>query len=128
MNILFVIGSYCNFGGTERITAVIANAFSENGHGVGIASFRGKNSREMFCLLPAVRDYELGKHPSESLRRILVEGDVDVIVNQWCLPFEVTRIINKARRGLNVKLVSALHGVPDRSKRVIVAEDLLLGC
>ena len=41
MNILFTIGSYDSFGGTERITTVLANALSGEGV-VVIAAFRGE--------------------------------------------------------------------------------------
>ena len=120
MNILFVIGEYSAFGGTEKITTVLANAFIRQGHSVSIACFRGKCEAAKFGLDPQVHGYSL---ESIDLRSILVDRKIEVIINQWCLPFYVTRAINRARKGLDVRLISALHGVPDRSKKVIVAED-----
>ena len=122
MNVLFLIGSYSSFGGTERITTVLANALAKEGR-VHIAAFRERCDPQKLGLDAAVKCHELGKHPAKALRKILVEHQIDVIVNQWCLPFYVTRTINRARKGLHVRLVSALHGVPDRSKVVIRAED-----
>lgn len=120
MNILFLIGSYDSFGGTEKITTVLANAFAAQGHRVCIAACRGKCEPEKLGLAAAVRCFPLAH---DDLRRVLIDEKIEVVVNQWCLPFYVTRQINRARRGLNVRLVSVLHGVPDRSKKVIVAED-----
>ena len=128
MNILFLIGSFCDFGGTERYVAALANALSSRGHSVGIASFRGHNNPDRFAVSKSVRVYELGRHPTNELRHILMAGNVNVIVNNWCLPFYVTVTIDMARKGLGCCLVSYLHGMPDRCRRVIVAEDVLKAC
>lgn len=123
MNILFLIGSYEEFGGTEKITTVLANEFAKT-KGVHIAAVRGMCQPEKMGLSAAVGCHNLGGlKDSAVLRQILIENKIDVIINQWCLPFYVTRYINKARKGLSVRLISALHGVPDRSKVVIRAED-----
>jgi len=120
MNILFTIGSYNSFGGTEKITTVLANAFSSRGHHVCLAAFRGDCDSELFGLNAMINCYNLKQI---ALRKVLIEQKIDVIINQWCLPFFVTSTINKARKGLNIRLISVLHGVPDKSKKVIVAED-----
>ena len=122
MNILFTIGSYDSFGGTERITTVLANALAGEGV-VVIAAFRGECRPEKFGLSSKVFCENLEGNSAENLRAALLRYKIDVVINQWCLPFYVTRTINKARRGLAVKLISALHGLPDKSKKVIVAED-----
>ena len=122
MNVLFLIGSYSSFGGTERITTVLANALAKEGR-VHIAAFREKCDPQKLGLDAVVKCHELGRRPAKALRKILIEQQIDVIVNQWCLPFYVTLTINRARKGLHVRLVSALHGVPHRSKVVIRAED-----
>ena len=122
MNILFTIGSYESIGGTERITTVLANTFAGDAT-VVIAAFRGECQPGKFGLLSQVFCENLEGDTVGKLRAALLRYKIDVIINQWCLPFYVTRTINKARRGLDVKLISALHGVPDKSKKVIVAED-----
>ena len=43
MNICFLIYNISNFGGSERVTALIANEFSKRGHNVTILSLCGNN-------------------------------------------------------------------------------------
>ncbi|MEP0305179.1 MAG: hypothetical protein ABJD98_18760, partial [Maribacter dokdonensis] len=50
-HILFVMGLYPNYGGTEKVTTVLANAFVERGHSVSIASFEQPH--------PELKDEEL---------------------------------------------------------------------
>jgi glycosyltransferase involved in cell wall biosynthesis len=128
MNILYIIGVYPGYGGTEKVTTVIANEFVRRGHNVQIASFEQRNMELLAELKPEVTFHTLTKpvytkSNLQAIRKILIEGQIDIIDNQWCLPYKTTHLINRARRGLSCRLVSALHGVPDKSKRVIVAED-----
>ena len=122
MNLLFVIGRYSSFGGTERITTVLANALDGK---CAIAACRGRCDPLKFGLADKVKCFELDKNPIMVLRNILRSEKIDVVINQWCLPFWITWMINIARMGLNVKLISVLHGVPDRTKRIIVAENVV---
>lgn len=127
MNLLFVIGVYPNFGGTERMTTILANEFVRRGHSVAIASFSQPHPE----LASELTDAELiplsypvnSKKNVEILREEIRKRNIGVIINQWCLPFYVTRFINKARNGTECKLISVLHGVPDRSKKLIQLED-----
>lgn len=127
-NILFVIGKYPNFGGTEKITTVLASAFAKKGHCVTIASFeqtRPELSSELdskVSLIALSMPVNTGSN-ERILANAVRTRDIDVIMNQWCLPFYVTKLINKCRKGTKARLISVLHGVPDRSKKVIVAED-----
>ena len=82
MNVLFLIGSYSSFGGTERITTVLANALAKEGR-VHIAAFRERCDPQKLGLDAAVKCHELGKHPAKALRKILVEHQIDVIVNHF---------------------------------------------
>lgn len=125
MNILFTIGRYANIGGTEKITTFLANAFAARGHRVAVASLLEPPAPEKFGLSEKVAcvDASRGDGRTALIRRLLVEREIDVVLNQWCLPFYVTRMLNKARRGLRTSLVSVLHGVPDKSKKVISARN-----
>lgn len=125
MNILFIIGKYPNFGGTEKITEILAHEFLKDGHNVHIASFE---QPRMDILPKWVNFHKLSlpvnsKNNERLIREIIVKENINNIFNQWCLPFSTTVLCNKARKGTNCKLLSVLHGVPDRSKKVIVAED-----
>ena len=124
-NILFVIGLYPNYGGTEKVTTVLANAFVDRGHKVSIASFEQPH--------PELKDEELNpsiqlvalsfplrkKSNVSILENVLDSKKIDVIINQWCLPYYVTSLINKARKKRKCILISALHGVPDQNKRLL---------
>ena len=127
MNILFFIGEYPNFGGTERVTTVLANAFTAEGDKVHIVSFKQSKGRDLDVgLSDKVTVHYLHlpvncKDNDIAFRKILVENKIDVIFNQWCWPFYTARFINKARKGLNIKLLSINHGVPNQCQLLIVA-------
>ena len=128
MNLLLLIGTYCDFGGTEKVVTLMANDLVEScpDCSVTIAAFRKECDPQKFGLSPKVLCVSLsgnGRSATCNLRQLLLDRKVDVIVNHWCLPFYVTRTINKARKGLPIRLISILEGVPDRCKKVIVAED-----
>ena len=129
MKILFLLGVYPNYGGTEKVTTLLANEFTKQGHCVSIVSFEQPfpelAEKE---LNPLIRLHALSKPVNSAdnrrkLRAIVHEEQTDTIINQWCLPFYVTQLINHARKGTRCKLISVLHGVPDKSKRIIVAAD-----
>ncbi|SHG17457.1 Glycosyltransferase involved in cell wall bisynthesis [Arenibacter palladensis] len=127
-NILFVIGVYPNFGGTEKITTVLANEFVKKGYGISIASFKQEipslvseldESIELISLKYPV----LNSQNIKILKAYVHEKKIDYIINQWCLPFHVTLLINLARKGTECKLISVLHGLPDRNKRLLTVQN-----
>ena len=124
-NILFIIGLYPNYGGTEKVTTVLANAFVDRGHKVTIASFEQPHpelkDEELNASIQLVAlGFPLRKKSNVSiLEKVLDSKNIDVIINQWCLPYYVTSLINKARKKHNCILISALHGVPDQNKRLL---------
>ena len=131
MNILFLIGKYPSYGGTEKITTVLANYFIEKNN-VYIVSFEQpvpelaselhNNIKLYYLSLPVLSIQNV-----KTMQSIIIDERIDLIINQWCLPFYTTMLCNIAiGRSQNCKLVSVLHGVPDKSKKVIVAEDLVL--
>lgn len=128
MNILFIIGKYPNYGGTERMTTILANSLAKRGHCIHIASFEQPKPELAEELDRKTQLYNL-TYPVLSasneriLNKIIDNNGIDLIINQWCLHFNVTRLINKARKNKKTKLISVLHGVPNRSKRLIVIED-----
>lgn len=128
MNILFVLGSYPSFGGTEKVTTILANSFACQGYCVHIASFEQKDMELIDELSPKVKFHKLS-HCVMSIkniyivRKLLIDNSIDILINQWCLPYHVSFMLNIARKGLRCKLISVLHGVPNRSKKVICAED-----
>ena len=62
-NILFFIGKYPNFGGTERITTLLANQFCQQGFGVTILAC------ESICdisLMGLKEQFEVEKLPAKN--------------------------------------------------------------
>lgn len=129
MNILFLIGVYPGFGGTEKITTVLANSFSKDGNSVHIVSFKQANPELLDELDSTIQLHTLSnpvysKNNIKLLRKILIDNHIEFIINQWCLPFFTTLLCQKSRKGLDFcKIISVLHGVPDNSKKVIIAKD-----
>lgn len=124
MNILFLMGVYPSYGGVEKVSTVLANAFVNNGHGVSIVSFEQPYPEVAKKELNTeVRLYKLD-YPVYSkanvlrLHQILTDGSVDVIINQWCVPFYVARLCKHAMKGTACKLVSVHHNKPDTNARI----------
>ena len=57
----------------------------------------------------------------ERLRRILKEQEIDVIINQWCLPYYVTSACRQAMKGLSCRLVAVHHNAPNLNARIVRA-------
>lgn len=128
MNIIFLYRAYPNYGGVEVVTTVLANKFVSDGHGVTIVSFEQPHM-ELAGQLYAGIDIERLNYPIVSranvkkLHGIIVRKRVDIVVNQWGLPFHTTMLCNKAMRGTACRLISVLHGSPNTSKVIIKAQD-----
>lgn len=127
-NILFFIGKYPSYGGTEKITTVLTNTFVKNGHLVSIASFEQPHLELMSQLDKSVNllslSYPVLKRKNLLLLREHIRNkDIHIIINQWCLPFYTNFLCNQARKSTNCKLISALHGVPDQNKKLLTILD-----
>lgn len=123
MNLLFVINKYPNYGGTEVVTTTLANAFIERGCGVGILSFIQVEPDLLKDLDVRVKLHEFS-HPvgrrlnKARLHSILKDDRIDFILNQWCLPFYVTRFCRAAMQGTSCKLISIHHNAPDQNSLI----------
>lgn len=116
MNILFVLKTL-SIGGVEVVTSVLANKFVEEGHGVSVFSFlegNGKckarfDSQVAVCIGDG---FVLNQANVESMRTIISENKIDVIINQWGLPLVPIKTIQKAIRGTAVKVITMYHNDP----------------
>lgn len=128
MNILFFYRVYPNYGGVEVVTTVLANRFVEDGYGVTIVSMEQPHPELACQLLPNVKLVNL-KYPVCSISNIrkfhqlIISEKVDIVLNQWGLPFMSTLLCKSAIKGTSCKLISVLHGAPNTSKLVIKAYD-----
>lgn len=122
MNILFVL-KVLEIGGLEIVSSVLANRFSVQGHRVVVFAFTRGEGKTIDGLEDSVRQV-IGKGYNASadnvslLRNILIEEKIDVVINQWGLPLVPIKVINKARKGLDIKVISVFHNDPLENGRL----------
>lgn len=131
-NILFLLKGL-EIGGLEVVTAVLANKFVEEGHRVSVFSFLGgKHSiAERFdsrINLYQQNDYSQSKENVAKLRKVLVDDKIDVVINQWGLPYIPIKTARKAAKGLDVKIISVYHNAPSFNGRIQKLSIALMDC
>ena len=131
-NILFLLKGL-EIGGLEVVTAVLANKFVEEGHQVSVFSFLGgKHSiAERFdnrIKLYQQDDYSQSKENVSKLRKVVIDDKIDVIINQWGLPYTPIKTALKASKGLQVKIISVYHNAPSFNGRIQKLNIALMGC
>lgn len=122
MNILFFIKSF-GVGGIEVVTLTLAKALVERGHKVSIFAFYESDQVLKQRLPKNIKlfvgsGYEYSNKNVELVRKILIDLHIQVIVNQWGLPFLPIRVINNARKGLGVKIISVYHSQVNANGRI----------
>ena len=122
MNILFLMKNY-EIGGQEVVTSVLAKSFSDNNNNVIIACFNQPNKMMVRRTCDAVKVYSLnGFNYSENnvakLRDILISEKIDIVINQWGLPYIGAKVLEKAKKGLNVKVIAIYHNDPGTNARI----------
>lgn len=122
MNLLFLLRT-CEVGGIGVVTSTLANKFIEEGHHVVLASFL-KPPAEMLAkfdkkvVVESLGAYTDNDEIVSNLRTLLIFNKVDVIINQLGLPFLPCKVINKAKKGLNIKTIAFYHNSPDTNARI----------
>lgn len=132
MNILFLMKGY-DVGGIEVVAAALASCFVCHGHHVVIATFNPPNALTVARTDSRVKIYTLDGYVCSSknvdtLRHILIEHNIQVVVNQWGLPLVPCRTLNKAKRGLAIKTIAVYHNQIDTNARIKDVEIALDGC
>lgn len=122
MNILFLMKVY-EIGGQEVVTSVLAKSFIDNNNNVVIACFNRPNKMMVERTCKDVKVYSLnGFRYSESnvakLRDILISEKIDVVINQWGLPYIGAKVLDKAKRGFNIKVIAIYHNDPGTNARI----------
>lgn len=131
MNLLFLLRT-CEVGGIGVVTSTLANKFIEEGHHVVLASFL-KPPAEMLAkfdkkvVVESLGAYTNNDEIVSNLRTLLISNKVDLIINQLGLPFLPCKVINKAKKGLNIKTIAFYHNSPDTNARIKDVEIALLG-
>lgn len=122
LNILFLMKVF-EVGGQEVVTATLADTFIKKGHQVVIASFKQPNDMMVKRTNPAVRFYTIGdfKYSKENVnvvRRILLENHINVVINQWGLPYVPCKVLNESKEGMAIKTIAIYHNSPDTNARI----------
>lgn len=110
-------------GGQEVVTSVLAKSFSDTNNNVIIACFNQPNKMMVRRTCDAVKVYSLnGFNYSENnvakLRDILISEKIDIVINQWGLPYIGAKVLEKAKKGLNVKVIAIYHNDPGTNARI----------
>lgn len=132
MNILFLMKVY-DVGGIEVVAATLAGAFEHHGHHVVIATFKVPDKLTLARTDPRVKIYTLGDYKCSSksvssLRNILVQHQIQVVINQWGLPLVPCKTLNKAKEGLDIKTIAVYHNQIDTNARIKDVEIALDCC
>lgn len=120
-------------GGIEVVTATLASCFARHGHKVVIATFEAPETLTVARTDDSVKIYTLGdyKYINQnvvSLRKILIEHQIQVAINQWGLPLVSCRVLNKAKKGLDVKTIAVYHNQVDTNARIKNVEIAFEAC
>ena len=115
MNILFLLKTY-DLGGVEVVSTVLAKKFIDSGHNVVVFAFeKGKGTAlSYFKNIETIigNGYINNKVNIVCLRNILLEKNIQIVINQWGLPYLPIKILKKASKGLDIKIISTHHNDP----------------
>ena len=126
MNILFLLKRY-EVGGVEIVTSTLASCFIRHGHHVVLVSFHDPNVMALTRVNENVKIYALGKYEYSTknvvtLRKILIDHNIDIVINQWGLPYIPIKTLCKAKVGLSVKVISVHHNQVNTNARLKAVE------
>lgn len=132
MNILIYTRTF-GIGGVTIVSLTLANKFKREGHNVTIWAFYEGKESSVSSLISGINliygcGFKYCKQNVRSLRETLLKYDIEVIINQWGLPYVPIKVARKAMRGLNnIKFVSVYHNAPAfNAKTQIIKTKLLL--
>lgn len=123
-HILFLMGTYPSYGGVEIVSTTLANQFIKDGHQVTIASYKQPlheaaplNLSDQ-CDLLYLSCPVLSIQNIKKLRAYIQTHQIEVLINQWVVPFYATMVWKIATYGTNCKVYSVHHIPPDTNMRI----------
>lgn len=130
MNILFLMKVF-EVGGQEVVTSTLAQSFVSHGHSVTIVSFKQPNPLMLERLDKRIEVFTLdefcySKENVEKLRSVLINKQINIVINQWGLPYIPAKVLNEAKKGLAIKTIAVYHNSPDSNARIKEVEIALL--
>lgn len=122
MNILFLMKAY-DVGGIETVTAELADFFYQKGHNTVIAVFKEPNTIMVNRTSSMIKIFNIGnyqycKNAVNALRNILIKEQINIVINQWGLPYIGAKVLNKAKENLNIKTIAIYHNDPITNARI----------
>lgn len=110
-------------GGQEVVTSILAKSFIDNNNNVIIACFNRPNKMMVERTCDAVKVYSLygfsySQNNVARLRDILISEKIDIVINQWGLPYIGAKVLEKAKKGLNIKVIAIYHNDPGTNARI----------
>lgn len=116
MNILFLLKSI-GVGGVEVVSVTLANKFVQEGINVSIFSFEDRQQNLIERLDKRIHifygsGFRYSPQNVSKLRSVIKEKKIDIIINQWGLPFIPTLVTMRAKQGLDIKYISFHHNAP----------------
>ena len=122
--ILFLMGTYPSYGGVEIVSTTLANQFIKDGHQVTIASYNQPLNEATRlnlsdqCTLLFISYPVLSIKNIKKLREYILTHEIDVLINQWVVPFYATLVWKLATYGTECKVYSVHHNPPDTNMRI----------
>lgn len=122
--ILFLMGTYPSYGGVEIVSTTLANQFIEDGHQVTIASYKQPLNEATplnlsdQCYLLFLSHPVLSIKNIKKLREYILSHQIEVLINQWVVPFYATMVWKMATHGTNCQIYSVHHNPPDTNMRI----------
>lgn len=123
-HILFLMGTYPSYGGVEIVSTTLANQFIKDGHQVTIASYKQplheatQLNLSVQCDLLNLSCPVLSIQNIKKLREYILSHQIEVLINQWVVPFYATLVWKWATYGTNCKIYSVHHNPPDTNMRI----------
>ena len=123
-NILFLMGTYPSYGGVEIVSTTLANQFIEDGHQVTIASYKQPLNEATRlnlsdqCNLLFLSNPVLSIKNIKKFREYILSHQIEVLINQWVVPFYATMVWKIATHGTNCQVYSVHHNPPDTNMRI----------
>lgn len=124
-SLLFFDGMW-QVGGVDKVTCLLAEEFLRRDWQVTIAVTRVDPERESpsvpagvkFEVVPWGLNFILRVR---ALRRLLKARGVDVVINQWALPFSVSLTLHLAAAGLRIPIIGVQHNAVQLNNRILSA-------
>lgn len=119
MNILFLLRLWPVYGGGETVTICLANEMVRRGWQVTVAYFKDTKKEQMPLIDSRIKtlhidgidcdEFMQAKADSDKAQNAAIEyinkNYVDVVINQWWLPYYISRL----KKDTRAKVISCLH-------------------